>query len=364
LRDNPSRARRCEDQPDYKWRSLAAAAAWVLLSVYARRGDPAAALAMIDVTLANGACGDLRLMFEAGALLMIALGEWRDGWPLLASTAAWGVPEPNSPPIWHGQPPPATIDVYPPLQSSGFGDVLAYLRFLPLLRERGYDVHFRCAEPMVSLLARSLRGSGVTVGAVGQPSSAHYALPLFGLAPAFALEPHTIPAPLRLRPDSVRVAKYRSKIPGDTIGVCWASGPGGANLIKSIPLAALEPIWRAHPCVSLQIGPARAQLAGTPVMDLLPATPPTWEATAALAACCRAIVSVDTSVVHLAGGLGVPTHVPLHRGLANMFFLADVDGAPWQHVCPWYPATTRVYRPPADGDCRDVIARIAAALAA
>ena len=100
------------------------------------------------------------------------------------------------------------------------------------------------------------------------------------------------------------------------------------------------------------------------MLDVLPANPLTFEATAALAACCRAVVSIDTSIVHLAGSLGVPTHVPLHRGSANAFFLADVDGAPWQHVCPWYPDTMRVYRRPADGDAREAVARIAAALAA
>jgi hypothetical protein len=109
--------------------------------------------------------------------------------------------------------------------------------------------------------------------------------------------------------------------------------------------------------VSLQIGPDRAQLAGTPVMDVLPPNPLTRESTAALAACC-----VDMSVVHLAGGLGLPTHVSLRSGSANAFFLADIEGAPSQTRCPWYPDTMRVYRRPPDGDCRDMIARIAAAL--
>jgi hypothetical protein len=346
-------------------RGLKGGAAWNLACIYTLAGDATAALEMIDIVLADSPPDHLRaLEYRAG--LLLALGQWREGWPLKARNARWNVPQPGVHiPMWRGEPSPATIFVYQVPPHAGFGDVLAYLRFLPLLRDRGYDVEFRCMTPLVSLVTRSLRGSGVTVAAVEQPADATYALPLFGLAAAFAIEPHTIPPPLRLRPDKALVAKYKGRLPRYVVGLCWASGPQhpAVKPTKSIALAAMEPIYSRFPCVSLQVGPERSQLAGTGVLDVLPANPPTFEATAALASLCRAIVSVDTSVVHLAGGLGVPTHVPLHPA-ANPFFLADVEGAHWQHVCPWYPQTHRVYRRPADGDCRDVIARIAAALAA
>jgi hypothetical protein len=350
--------------PDPFWRSLKATAAKILAAVAVIRGDPAAALKMIDITLANGACDNLPAALEDKANTLLALGRWREGWPLMARNAQWAVPQPGVNLImWDGHPPPSIIFVYQVPNCCGFGDILAYLRFLPLLRERGYGVVFHCMQQIAGLAARSLRGSGVKVAAVETTASANFALPLFGLAAAFAIEPHTIPPPLRLKPDPVLVAKYRSKLPSDVIGLCWASGPGQhPSNNRSIPLAALEPIWSRFPCVSLQVGPARSQIAGTRVKDVLPANPLTWEATAALAACCSRIVSVDTSIVHLAGGLGIPTHVPLHRA-ANPFFLADIEGAAWQHACPWYTGM-RVYRRPADGDCRDVIARIAEALAA
>ena len=343
--------------PDAHVISLKANAANILAGVHNLRGDAATALRMLDFAEANDPCG----VREARATLLLALGRWREGWPLMARNAAWAIPQPGVHMLmWTGQPPPATIFVYQTPNSAGFGDVMAYIRFLPLLRERGYGVVFHCMAQLVSLATRSLRGSGVTVEAVGKTASnVHYALPLFGLAAAFAIEPHSIPPPLRLKPDPALVAKYRSKLPRNAIGLCWASGPGQHALVKpmkGVALAAMEPIWSRFPCVALQVGPDRSQLDGTPVLDVLPANPLTFEPTAALAACCRAVVSIDTSIVHLAGGLGVPTHVPLHRGSANAFFLADVEGAPWQHVCPWYPDTMRVYRRPADGDAREAVA--------
>ena len=193
--------------PDAHVISLKANAANILAGVHYLRGDAAAALRMIDFadSQRSAACS------EARATLLLALGRWREGWPLMARNAAWGMPQPGvKMPMWTGQPPPARIFVYQTPNSAGFGDVMAYIRFLPLLRERGYGVVFHCMAPLVSLVTRSLRGSGVTVEAVGQTASnVHYALPLFGLAAAFAIEPHSIPPPLRLKPDPALVAKYQ-----------------------------------------------------------------------------------------------------------------------------------------------------------
>ena len=282
--------------PDANLINLKVNAADILAGIHSLRGDAAAGLRMIEHHVDHSGRDD-RGVQEARATFLLALGRWREGWPLMARSALWSVPQPGVK-LWTGQPPPARLVVYQTPNSAGSGDVMAYIRFLPLLRARGYTVVFHCMTPLVSLVTRSLRGTGVTVDAVGRTApKVHYALPLFGLAAACAIEPHSIPPPLRLKPDPALVAKYKAKLPRDVVGLCWASGPGqhaSVKPMKSIALDALEPIWSRFPCVSLQVGRDRSQLAGTGVLDVLPANPLTFEAAAALAACCRAVVTVDT----------------------------------------------------------------------
>jgi hypothetical protein len=103
---------------------------------------------------------------------------------------------------------------------------------------------------------------------------------------------------------------YRCLIPPDAIGLCWSSTSALARAIgKSLGLERLGPIWRDNQCVSLQMGPAREDAVGTTILDVLPRGVVDWTETAALAAACRCVVTIDTSVAHLAGAIGLPTFV-------------------------------------------------------
>jgi ADP-heptose:LPS heptosyltransferase len=67
------------------------------------------------------------------------------------------------------------------------------------------------------------------------------------------------------------------------------------------------------------------------------------------------IISVDTSVVHLAGALGRPVWTLLQ-------FVPDWRWGLESAQTPWYP-TMRLWRQPALGDWNSVIQRVAAELA-
>ena len=121
---------------------------------------------------------------------------------------------------------------------------------------------------------------------------------------------------------------------------------------KSLPLADLAPIYERSPCVSLQVGPARAQIAGTPVLDVLPPKPD-WAETAALVKALRCVVAVDTGCAHLAGALGVPLHLLLHSEPQPYW---NVRGVP----SPWYRGVS-VHRGKG-ADWSEAVVRIAAAL--
>jgi hypothetical protein len=76
--------------------------------------------------------------------------------------------------------------------------------------------------------------------------------------------------------------------------------------------------------------------------------------TAALVAALDLVIGVDTSVVHLAGGLGKPVWV-LNRFDACWRWLRDRADS------PWYPSA-RLFRQPAPGDWASVIETVASAL--
>ena len=136
-------------------------------------------------------------------------------------------------------------------------------------------------------------------------------VPLFKLQAALGIEDLDAPAPPYLRADPARIAHYRRLIPPDTVGLCWAGLDDGT----AMPLEHMRKIFERFPCVSLQGGHQRREMAGTPLIDVLPAgacrANPNWSEDAAVVSCCLAVVTVYTSVMHLEGALGVPAHLCL-----------------------------------------------------
>ena len=106
--------------------------------------------------------------------------------------------------------------------------------------------------------------------------------------------------PYRADPSLVR--HYRDRLPPNPIGVCWSAD--ALPEMKSVCLTDLAPIYLRFPTVSLQAGPNHLDWVGTPVLSVLPAHPDFHDA-AALIAACRAVVTVDTAIWHLAAGMGV-----------------------------------------------------------
>jgi ADP-heptose:LPS heptosyltransferase len=77
--------------------------------------------------------------------------------------------------------------------------------------------------------------------------------------------------------------------------------------------------------------------------------------TAAVLALADLTISVDTSIVHLAGALGRPVWVLLQH-MPDFRWLLDRDDS------PWYPSA-RLFRQPVSGDWKSVIERVARELA-
>jgi tetratricopeptide (TPR) repeat protein len=248
------------------------------------------------------------------------------------------------------------------LHEDGFGDTLQFLRYLPLLAERGARV-IACVPPALVRLLRRMPGISA-VGADPRALPPHdFVCPMFSLPRVFASTVRNVPPVPLLAPDSMPASR-RVPTGGLRVGLVWAGQarpalPGFRTLDRrrSAGLAAFAPL-AAVPgvsLVSLQAGPAARQ-PRPPGMTLLDPMPDVadFADTASVIEGLDVVVSVDTSVVHLAGLMGKP-----------VFLLDRYDGC-WRWLSgrldsPWYPEMT-IFRQPTPGDWASAMRAAAASL--
>jgi glycosyl transferase family 9 (putative heptosyltransferase) len=139
------------------------------------------------------------------------------------------------------------------------------------------------------------------------------------------------------------------------IGLAWAGAAHHANdRRRSMPLAALAPLL-ALPAItwySLQKGARSVDVDDVPAARaVVPlASDSDFARTAALVDALDAVVTVDTSIAHLAGALGKPVFVLLP-------FAPDWRWGLAGRRTPWYP-TARLVRQPALGDWSGAVAAL------
>jgi Flp pilus assembly protein TadD len=256
------------------------------------------------------------------------------------------------------------------VQEEGLGDTLQFLRYLPLLARRGARIAV-AVPPELTRLMRTVPGvADVPDGDAPVPPH-DFHCSFNGLPRAFETTLATIPCTVPyLAADPALVAHWARRLPPAQalrVGLVWAgqarrwlTGFVGLDQRRSTGLATLAPLAAISGVqfVSLQKGPA-ARETRTPAdaFDLLDIMDEVrdFADTAAIVANLDLVISVDTSVVHLAGALGKPVFL-LDRYDSCWRWLSDREDS------PWYPSL-RIFRQTRPGDWAPVIARVAAALA-
>jgi hypothetical protein len=147
---------------------------------------------------------------------------------------------------------------------------------------------------------------------------------------------------------------------GLRVGLVWAgSATHERDKVRSIPFAMFGPLLALEGVhfFSLQMGEAAKQMsvAGARVTDLGAMTRDMAD-TAAQIAELDLLISVDTSVVHMAGALGKPVWVLLSA-------VADWRWLRGREDSPWYP-TARLFRQRERGDWGEVVERVGVELVA
>jgi tetratricopeptide (TPR) repeat protein len=283
---------------------------------------------------------------------------WEPVWK--SWTARWrgGIPGP----VWDGSDlRGGTLLVH---TDGGFGDSFMMARFLPRLAAQGIRIEFFAEDEIAPLFMG--RWEGVHVHRLGDALPAYDAaanlasLPLrLGLRTPVEVE---APSPY-LSADALLVRSWRerlSQLPGKRVGLVWKGRDNGEGAWRqrSAPLDAFLPLAELPglTLVSVQGGPFAFEAALAPQALRLTPGPNEFLDIAAAMESLDAIVTIDTSLAHLAGALGRSVLLLLPVAACWRWFLDRED-------TPWYPSM-RLYRQVRPGDWSAPVTRIAAALAA
>jgi tetratricopeptide (TPR) repeat protein len=264
-----------------------------------------------------------------------------------------------SQPRWDGSPLQGrTILLY---AEQGLGDTMHFVRYAATARERGGRVIVECQPPLLKILA--------LCPFIERLIALYSPLPHFDVhAPLMSL-----PDILKLPPDQWYPGPYLSADPqlvdawratlakyaGFRVGICWQGNPKYLfNAQRSFPLSSFAPVAQIPGVrlVSLQKEAAADEIAtaGFEVIDLGSqfdeAAGPFMDSAAVMKSLDLVITS-DTAIAHLAGGLGVPVWLPLSAH-GDWRWLTD------RQDTPWYP-TMRLFRQQRLDHWDDVFARIA-----
>ncbi len=330
-------------------------------------GDHAGALADFGAALAI-APSDPELRFNA-SLCRLRSGDFPAGWRDFESRWQIGAMRPEvrdlGGPRWRGEANAAVL-----LHAEqGFGDTLQFCRYAKLVADRGNRVTLEVEPSLVRLMRRL--DPRVTVTARGEALPPYdFHCPLMSLPLIFGTTPGTVPlAAGYLDADPERAAAWRARLGGQcagaAVGLVWAgaarlhrSAFAAVDRRRSIRLAQFAPLASAGVTfVSLQKGPPSGQATRPPdgmrVLDFTRELRD-FDDTASLVAALDLVISVDTSVAHLAGALGVPVWIINRSDACWRWLLGRSDS-------PWYESAT-LFRQPEAGDWNSVLRDVGDAL--
>jgi tetratricopeptide (TPR) repeat protein len=300
------------------------------------------------------------------AMVWLAQGDYARGWPEFEHRLACDdfVPFTTTEPRWKGEPLAGrTVLLH---AEQGLGDTLQFVRYVPLVEKMGGTVKLHVQPPLAPLL----RASGFDRWLLKPDESAACdvqcpLLSLPGYVPNASGEPFWGGAYLSADPQ--RVADWAPRIrslAGYRIGIVWAGNPDHPhNRFRSAPLRSFAPLARIPDVqlISLQKGAGREQLeelgGAFAVTDLglgFDEEGGAFLDSAAVMQHLDLVISVDTAIAHLAGGLSVPTWVALQQAPDWRWKLSG-------NRTPWYPSL-RLFRQASAGDWPAVFTEMAYAL--
>jgi tetratricopeptide (TPR) repeat protein len=350
--------RALERQPDFRAAFTNKASALAYLHRFSEAFAVYDALNAVDPGSAEAELGR--------SLLHLLTGNFEAGWA--GREARWRVPGLSitragfSQPSWLGKESIAGKTILIQVDE-GLGDAIQFARYVPMVAALGARVILIVPDALQPLLA------GLSGVSECYPMSADKLLafdmycPISSLPLAFGTRLATIPSATSYLPppDQSRLQAWESRLGAHDrlrVGLVWSGNPRHRDdHNRSMALRALSPLLDLDATfVSLQteLRPGdKAILLDSGIVDLA-ADLTDFAETAALVDCLDLVVTVDTSVAHLAAALGRPTWILLPY-TPDYRWLLDRDDS------PWYP-TARLFRQSETRDYGGVIERVRAEL--
>ncbi len=329
-----------------------------------QEGDPTGALECYRAAVASKP--DYAEAHFNFSLQLLLLGEFGTGW----KEYEWRTRLPNLERTWpyadrkHWDGGPLEGKVILLHAEQGFGDAIQFMRYAPLVAERGGKVIVSC-QPKLKALLQEVQGVSAVLIEGEPPPPFDVCSSLMSLPRVFETTLRTIPAPIpyiRPNPEKARYWKGRLAAHGAAlkVGLFWATDAKSTlSPLKSLTLDMLAPLGGVPGAMyfSLQQGAAAGQASHPPggmAMVDLGAELADFSDTAALISNLDLIVSIDTATAHLAGAMGLPVWTLTHFPPDWRWLLGRDDS-------PWYP-TMRLFRKGGADTWAQVVARVSEAL--
>ena len=302
------------------------------------------------------------------ATTLLLTGDYSAGWQHFEARFERAQSQPHATPSlrrWDGSPlPPGSSVVL--VSEQGLGDTLQFMRYALPLQQCGVRVTLCVQPPLQPLVAASRLCDAVLSS--NEPAADHGTgcwLPLLSLPSLLGV---SAARPLVVNPyintTQAHLAQWATQLGGETrpiIGLHWQGNPRAEQSVlrgRSFPLDLFAPLAAMEDIVllSLQKGEGSEQLQGCSFRDrfvrIQTSIDAAWDFldTAAIISQCDLVITNDSAVAHLAGGMGQRTWLLLHS-------VPDWRWGVSGDTCTWYPSL-RLFRQRQRGEWAGVMQEV------